>query len=37
MAIVYNLATQALQGDVKIHSQPEQGITVTFTFPLSLS
>ena len=37
MAIVYNLATQALQGDVKIHSQPQQGITIIFTFPLNLS
>ena len=37
MAIVYNLATQALQGDVKIHSQPDQGITITFRFPLDLS
>ena len=37
MAIVYNLATQALQGDIKIYSQLEEGITVIFTFPLSLS
>ncbi|CAM3835877.1 MULTISPECIES: GAF domain-containing sensor histidine kinase [Pseudoalteromonas] len=37
MAIVYNLATQALQGDVKANSEPQQGITVTFTFPLTLS
>ena len=37
MSIVYNLATQALQGEVSIASKPDNGVTVTFKLPQKLT
>ncbi|WP_404343426.1 ATP-binding protein [Pseudoalteromonas mariniglutinosa] len=37
MSIVYNLATQALQGEVVMKSMPEQGIAVEFKLPIKLA
>ncbi|MCF2902980.1 GAF domain-containing sensor histidine kinase [Pseudoalteromonas sp. OFAV1] len=37
MSIVYNLATQALQGEVSIDSKPNNGVTVTFKLPQKLA
>ena len=37
MSIVYNLATQALQGEVSIDSKPDNGVTVTFKLPQKLT
>ena len=37
MSIVYNLATQALQGEVSIDSKPDNGVTVTFKLPMKLA
>ncbi len=36
MAIVYNLATQALQGGITVSSKPGEGFTARFTFPFCL-
>ncbi|MCQ8880720.1 ATP-binding protein [Pseudoalteromonas shioyasakiensis] len=37
MSIVYNLATQALQGEVSIDSMPDHGVTLTFKLPQKLA
>ncbi|WP_417698747.1 ATP-binding protein [Pseudoalteromonas lipolytica] len=37
MSIVYNLATQALQGEVSIASELDQGVAVTFKLPMKIA
>ncbi|MCQ8878856.1 GAF domain-containing sensor histidine kinase [Pseudoalteromonas shioyasakiensis] len=37
MAIVYNLATQALRGNVTVHSRPQQGVMFTIELPYKLT
>ena len=37
MSIVYNLATQALQGEVSAASSPSNGMTVNFKLPIKLA
>ncbi|MCP4586309.1 ATP-binding protein [Pseudoalteromonas sp.] len=37
MSIVYNLATQALQGEVSIDSMPDHGVTLIFKLPQKLA
>jgi len=37
MSIVYNLATQALQGEVSIASELDQGVAATFKLPMKIA
>ena len=37
MSIVYNLATQALQGEINVASQPDQGVSVTLKLPINIA